>query len=290
MSTRHFITGTYANCIVIREVPAGSCALTFSREEAWAHANVDARPHKAAQDPKARVARRIDFVGLDMTTRTIKTAEAVQAEWEAANRTAAPKAEALVAAAEAGVSNEGLKAVARQQAQADAPKWIEQDPRNAEAAEYLHSLNNAGKLNDFTNSLLGQLERNGSLSDKQRDCLLKNRKPESQERPQQERPEVPAGRYAVENEEGELRFYKVDRPTEGKWAGYTFVKVQASDDFHPVRGKAAVSILRKIEADPQAAMLRYGAELGRCGHCNRTLTSEWRERGIGPVCAGNMGW
>lgn len=102
---------------------------------------------------------------------------------------------------------------------------------------------------------------------------------------------VPAGRYAVENADGDLRFYKVDRPTEGRWAGYVFVNVLASDDEYPVRGRAKTSILTAIAADPAAASARYGREIGACGLCGRTLTDEEsRARGIGPVCAKNNGW
>lgn len=104
-------------------------------------------------------------------------------------------------------------------------------------------------------------------------------------------PDVPAGRYAVDTEEGHLAFYRVDRPTEGAWAGRTFVKVQASDELHPVRGGAAASVLRKIAVDPAAASLRYGREIGSCGVCGRTLTDEdSRARGIGPICAEKTGW
>jgi hypothetical protein len=103
--------------------------------------------------------------------------------------------------------------------------------------------------------------------------------------------EVPAGRYAIEFSDG-IKFYVVDRPTEGRWAGYTFVKVQASDELYPVRNpKQREGILLEIAVDPQAAMLRYGREIGKCGHCNRTLTNaESRALGIGPVCRGRMGW
>lgn len=102
---------------------------------------------------------------------------------------------------------------------------------------------------------------------------------------------VPSGRYAVESETGELRFYKVDNVTEGKWAGRTFVSVQASDDMHPVRGAAGQAILAKIAVDPKAAMLRYGMEIGSCGHCGRTLTNtESRAAGIGPQCRAKMAW
>lgn len=103
-------------------------------------------------------------------------------------------------------------------------------------------------------------------------------------------PEVAAGRYAVEVE-GTLGFYRVDRPTTGNWAGRTFVKVQASDELHPVRGAAVAAVLAKIAVDPQAALLRYGREIGSCGHCNRTLTDEEsRAYGVGPVCRKRLGW
>lgn len=104
-------------------------------------------------------------------------------------------------------------------------------------------------------------------------------------------PLVPSGRYAIERE-GTLKFYKVDRPTEGRWAGKTFVSVQASDELHSVRSYTERrAILVEIAKDSQAAMERYGRELGRCGHCGRTLTNEEsRARGIGPVCAQRMGW
>lgn len=95
---------------------------------------------------------------------------------------------------------------------------------------------------------------------------------------------VPAGHYAVDRDG--VSFYRIDVPTEGRWAGYTFVKIQASDDFYPVRGRDAATVLAAIEADGiDACMARYGIEIGRCGKCNRTLTDETsRALGIGPVC------
>lgn len=107
--------------------------------------------------------------------------------------------------------------------------------------------------------------------------------------------DVPAGRYAVETEEGAvntLAFYKVDRPTEGRWAGYVFVKHLVSDAEERMSWAASKAILAKIaEAGPEAASARYSHEIGKCGVCNRTLTNdESRARGIGPVCAENAGW
>lgn len=103
--------------------------------------------------------------------------------------------------------------------------------------------------------------------------------------------DVPAGRYAVTHE-GTLKFYRVDKPTEGRWKGFTFVKVQASSELHNIRSKAArEEILSLIAVDPKAAMIRYGKEIGSCGHCGRTLTNaESREAGIGPICASKMSW
>lgn len=104
--------------------------------------------------------------------------------------------------------------------------------------------------------------------------------------------DVPAGRYAVEGAAGVLRFYRVDRPTEGRWAGYVFVKMYLSDTLLPIKGKhQREEILRRIAEDPKEAMLRFGREIGQCGHCGRTLTNEEsRAYGIGPVCREGMGW
>lgn len=46
----------------------------------------------------------------------------------------------------------------------------------------------------------------------------------------------------------------------------------------------------KLIADPQAASEVYGRETGTCCICNATLTSEWKKRGIGPICAEKFGW
>lgn len=43
-------------------------------------------------------------------------------------------------------------------------------------------------------------------------------------------------------------------------------------------------------ADPAAAAKMYGQTTGTCCVCNATLRSEWKLRGIGPVCAEKFGW
>lgn len=95
---------------------------------------------------------------------------------------------------------------------------------------------------------------------------------------------IPAGRYAIE-EDGELHFFKVDHG-KGKWDGFTFLSIQASDDEYPIKNRdRKTAILQAIGADPRAAMARYGHEIGRCGVCGATLTdADSRARGIGPIC------
>lgn len=115
-------------------------------------------------------------------------------------------------------------------------------------------------------------------------------------------PKVADGHYALRVEEKTdlitsilptvVKFFKVRNPTEGQWAGRTFVDVQAGNEFYPVKPVAAKrEVLKRIAEDPEMAMTLYGRELGQCGYCGRTLTNEEsRARGIGPVCAEKMGW
>jgi hypothetical protein len=88
--------------------------------------------------------------------------------------------------------------------------------------------------------------------------------------------------YAIDFE-GQLRFFRVKA---GRKPGMYFVDEQASDEFYPVRqGARRGGILGTIMRDPQAAMQRYGQEIGRCSRCGRTLTDPVsRDYGIGPDC------
>ena len=99
-----------------------------------------------------------------------------------------------------------------------------------------------------------------------------------------------AGRYAVQID-GDLVFAKVDTPTEGRWAGRTFVSRIVSDNEYRMPRSLESRVRAAILADPAAASVRYGAEIGACGVCGRTLTNaESRQTGIGPVCRDRMGW
>jgi hypothetical protein len=102
-------------------------------------------------------------------------------------------------------------------------------------------------------------------------------------------PSVTAGYYATESRTGhnDLDFWRVDRPTEGKWAGKTFVKrVIGGRADCDVRGKEARTALEQILADGEAtAAVLYGKEIGKCYCCNHRLTDKLsRALGIGPVC------
>lgn len=96
-----------------------------------------------------------------------------------------------------------------------------------------------------------------------------------------------SGYYAIKDPKDDiLKFYKIDVPTKGKWANYTFVSVQASEDLYPIKDRYhREQILNAIEQDPIESLKRYGIEIGRCSICGRTLTDQIsRQRGIGPIC------
>lgn len=94
--------------------------------------------------------------------------------------------------------------------------------------------------------------------------------------------DVADGRYAVE-ENGVLKFFRVKN---GRKAGFVFLDIQASDDWHAIRNVTRIrEVLALIAQDAEEASLRYGRELGICGDCGRTLTDETsRARGRGPIC------
>jgi hypothetical protein len=107
-------------------------------------------------------------------------------------------------------------------------------------------------------------------------------------------PDVPEGHYAVPSATGnnDLDFYRVDRPTEGKYAGRVFVKRVIGG--HPdtnVRYAEKLSALQRIAfGTPELAGPRYGQEIGQCARCNRHLTDEdSRTAGYGADCRAILG-
>lgn len=97
-------------------------------------------------------------------------------------------------------------------------------------------------------------------------------------------PKVAGGRYAIKIND-KMRFFEVNAPDKGRWAGYVFVNEQAGSELFPIRNnKQRADILNMLAKDSEA-LARYGQELGYCGMCNRELTDETsRAIGIGPVC------
>ena len=86
----------------------------------------------------------------------------------------------------------------------------------------------------------------------------------------------------------------------GRWAGWVFVKDAAVYGEGQRYGKQQPGrtyeghiqeSLRAILADPKAAMKRYAELTDTCGRCGLPLEDEKSvARGVGPICAGKMGW
>jgi hypothetical protein len=97
--------------------------------------------------------------------------------------------------------------------------------------------------------------------------------------------ELHPGRYAVIGEDGTVDFYHLKESKKGN----LYALLQTGDNETFVNWDVANAVFRKILADPKEAMIRYGREIGKCGHCGRTLTNEEsRQAGIGPICRKGM--
>lgn len=139
---------------------------------------------------------------------------------------------------------------------------------------------------------IDRLKREGYTGRKYRG---KQSEPEAPASPLPSAEEVPEGYYALPTEPGAknaIAFYKVDRPTEGRWAGYVFAHRYSSDEEISLGRDGSHRLIRKIaEFGARASSLLYGSETQRCGVCHRKLTNDdSRARGIGPDCAAKLGW
>lgn len=100
------------------------------------------------------------------------------------------------------------------------------------------------------------------------------------------------GYYALYHKvEDRVYHFKLDMPTEGRWAGYTFLShVAGGNKGAAIRGTEKGQILNAIRRNPIESAALYGKTTGTCGICHRTLTvKESVERGIGPVCLKKLG-
>jgi len=102
---------------------------------------------------------------------------------------------------------------------------------------------------------------------------------------------IKEGRYAVERVPGDLRFYEIRQPKDGKWAGYTFVSQLSGENRIPMRDKQERdTVFALIAKDVLGSLRLYGQKIGRCGHCRKQLTDAVsRDFGIGPVCRKALG-
>lgn len=107
--------------------------------------------------------------------------------------------------------------------------------------------------------------------------------------------EVPEGRYALPAADGHVAFYKVDRPTEGRWAGYVFVKqlIGAPGDFDEQRldRSRSAQVLADIAAMTPAESARlFGRKHVCCSRCLSALSLvQSRATGFGSTCAERLG-
>lgn len=109
--------------------------------------------------------------------------------------------------------------------------------------------------------------------------------------------DVPAGRYAVPGGDTRLKI-KIDKPENGKWAGWVFVKDAAEYGQGNRYGSQKPGgtyrgdiqdALAAIAADPFEASKAYGKLVGQCGVCGRHLEdAESVAKGIGPICEGRF--
>jgi hypothetical protein len=106
---------------------------------------------------------------------------------------------------------------------------------------------------------------------------------------------VPDGKYAIVRTQefaelpgtSEIVFVKVDSPTQGRWKGYTFVKILSGGDNEiPVKDRITrTAILRALGANLLGAAQLYGKHIGKCSFCGTRLTDEDSITvGVGPDC------
>lgn len=105
---------------------------------------------------------------------------------------------------------------------------------------------------------------------------------------------VPDGRYALPAEDGHFVFYQVDSPTEGKWAGYTFVAqlIGSVGSWSEQRLSREVSrsVQERIAQDVEEAARMFGIKARACGYCSSPLSNtRSRAAGYGEICADNHG-
>lgn len=89
------------------------------------------------------------------------------------------------------------------------------------------------------------------------------------------------GRYAIRCEDGAVRFYRAS----GGKVRWLWELIGAPGQFRERKIYRPSKVLKRIVADPMAAMILFGTEVGVCGRCGSPLTNErTRKRGMGDDC------
>lgn len=151
--------------------------------------------------------------------------------------------------------------------------------------EHLRAQRDKNRMNDFQSSLLRQFERNGSLSPKQIQAIL--RKLDAPGR--QPVPDVPSGRYAV-TVGGDVRLVHVwviepEKSRSGERVQRLYEIQHVKDRGVMIKGADELAIVSEIAKNPQRAAREFGHRTGHCSRCGSGLDSNLsRVLGIGPVC------
>lgn len=103
-------------------------------------------------------------------------------------------------------------------------------------------------------------------------------------------PEVPPGKYALMQPDGDVKFYQVGKITHDGKPRFVHALIGAPGDFARQRIYRYDGVLSKIAADHKAAFALFGQKVGQCGVCSSPLTQQHtRERGVGDICWGKLG-
>lgn len=188
-------------------------------------------------------------------------------------------------------------------------KPLSEDETNARAW-----INANAASNNFAQSLKNQLETKGFLSPRQLECALKGFNKDAAAAKKAEAPKD--GRDSIQIARDNSKALAAHVP-DRKYVGLAIPSLTGNNDldffvvsvyeqagtklsalYRVIGGRGKTRIYGQAAAKVTAALLaltseevaeagiRFGLELGICGHCGRELTDEEsRARGIGPVCA-----
>jgi len=105
---------------------------------------------------------------------------------------------------------------------------------------------------------------------------------------------LPEGKsfHAIPTREGGMHIVRVDRPKQGNWVGWVFLKQEPVHDpknggrqqvggTYTGRMRGAAS---RISRNWLASCKRYGTTVGKCGLCNRRLSVADARTGMGKSC------